>query len=134
MNDDDVIELGADGSFDIPSPEKPAPAMVAVSSSTRKASLAKPANIPAQEILGLVDAGEYKMFSNAGSKEVHLVINLEGFPNFTDVKVSCSDIVIGFQNEKSLKVSIADYNIDSSTVLATSWNHYLTFRFFKNSQ
>lgn len=131
MNDDDVLEIGADGTFDIPSPEKP---KVAPVSAPRKAASPKKSTIPAQEILQLVGAGEYKMFSSSESNEVHLVINLEGFSNYTDVKVSSSDIVISFQDDKSLRVNILDCSVDSSSVLATSWDHYLTFRFNKNTQ
>lgn len=134
MSDDDVIEIGADGAFDIPSPEKPVPAMVAAKT-TRKAAPVKPVGTTCLDILGLVGAGEYKVLSSEGSNdEFHLVINLEGSPNFSDVKVSSSDVVISFQNEKALKVNIADYNFDPNSVLATSWNHYLSFRFSKKIQ
>ena len=124
---DDVIEIGADGTFDIPSPEKPAVVL------SRSVEPSKAQTFDSQDILKLVGSGEYKLFGSSESNEMCLVINLEGYSMYTDVKVAVNEIVISFEDRKDLKVDLSDFDIDTGSVLATSWRHYLTFRLSKNS-
>ncbi|CAE7820181.1 unnamed protein product [Symbiodinium microadriaticum] len=128
MNDDDVIEVGADGAFDIPSPEKPPPVPTRTVISPAKAP-----TFVAQDILKTVGSGEYKLLGGSDSDEMYLVINLDGYSKYTDVKVAVNEIIINFQDAKPLKVNVSEYDIDTSTVNATSWQHYLTFRLAKNA-
>jgi hypothetical protein len=136
-NDDDVIEIGEDGSFDITTPPKKAtsatPPSASATSSQKKVDPLLTTTIPPEEILNLVPVGEYKVFSAPNSKETFLIIHLYEAEEPKQVRVVEHELMIDLKSH-SLSVDLKNLHIDESSIHTTSWQDFLTFRFFKVTQ
>lgn len=145
--DQEVIELGADGTFDISTPPKklepkqppqrftPKETLTPSSENlTSSASLSsQQPQIPAEEILNLVPVGEYKLFTSSGSKESFLILHLHEIEEPKDVRLVNHELLVELGTH-SLSLNVQDLNIDESSIHTTLWRDFLTFRFFKLSQ
>lgn len=142
VEDDDVIELGEDGTFDITLPKKTksnvnATKVVETKQTTPiirndKVEQTNP-NILPDELLNSVPIGEYKVFTSPNSKESFLIIHLQSSEVPKQVRLVNHEIKIEF-NEYSLSVDIKSLNIDESSIHTSSWRDFLSFRFLKLSQ
>jgi hypothetical protein len=135
-DDQDVIEIGADGAFDISTPPKKVETKQFKNSSSQIPSTSKKVSssqIPSEEILNLVPVGEYKVFTSPGSKESFLIIHLHEIEEPKQVRLVNHELLIEFGSH-SLSVDIKDLNVDESSIHTTLWRDFITFRFFKLTQ
>mmetsp|Transcript_1696 Transcript_1696/g.2674 ORF Transcript_1696/g.2674 Transcript_1696/m.2674 type:complete len:137 (+) Transcript_1696:70-480(+) len=135
--DDDVIEIGEDGAFDIPSPEKVAPKVqpAHVSSKVKvESSNVDTDTISSEQILETVPKGEYKVFSNEKSREVHIVLHLLNEEAPSDIKLLSNELRVSFSEAKSFVIDVSSLGVDPTSAHATHWKDFLSFRFAKRSQ
>jgi hypothetical protein len=131
--DQDVIELGADGAFDISTPPKKIETKQFKNTAQISSVNKTPYQIPSEEILNLVPVGEYKVFTSPGSKESFLIIHLHEIEEPKQVRLVNHELLIELEGH-SLSVDLKDLHIDESSIHTTLWRDYLTFRFFKLTQ
>jgi hypothetical protein len=130
-NDDDVIEIGEDGSFDITTPPKKLTPKITPTPSSSHSPPIK--SIPPEDILNLVPVGEYKIFSSPNSKEIFLIIHLHEAEEPQHVRLIDHELMIELKSH-NLTVDLKNLLIDESAIHTTSWQDFLTFRFFKLTQ
>lgn len=135
-NDDDVIELGEDGSFDISTPPKIKKIQQTLPTPPSSTSNSKINNIPSEEILNLVPEGEYKIFTTSLSKEIFLIIHLKSNEKPQKVYLKDDDdnnLIIEINEDYNLAIDLSNLHIDKTAIHSTLWQNYLTFRFFKQN-
>lgn len=139
-NEDDVIEIGEDGSFDISTPPKIIKQnKQQIKQSETQSTLKKNNNnnsnsILPEEILNLVPIGEYKIFTTPSSKELFLIIHLQSDEKPQKVYLKDENLlVIEIKDDYSLTVDLSSLHIDKTSIHSTIWQNFLTFRFFKQN-
>jgi hypothetical protein len=146
-SDDDVIELGADGTFDIPSPPKHSRHMVASKldhipkEETREeeeAAFVPPQISLSDEILQQIHPGEYRVYQSKTSapqqcQHKYIVVHLlSAQKKKPEVKAYESHITVSSAEDSSaLKIDISKLNVDVKTTHVQHWNDFLTIRFSK---
>ena len=141
-SDDDVIELGADGTFDIPSPPKNSRRDTAnkldqiTSEEDPAASFVPPQISLSDEILAKIQPGEYRVYQHKdkGSKkqQQHVVVVHLLASQKPEVKAYASHITVSCPDSTSaLKIDISKLNVDVSTTHVQHWNDFLTIRLSK---
>mmetsp|Transcript_37899 Transcript_37899/g.70608 ORF Transcript_37899/g.70608 Transcript_37899/m.70608 type:complete len:132 (-) Transcript_37899:361-756(-) len=128
-NDDDVIELGADGTFDIPSPPKNRPPVSSHLDSV------EPTFVPPQislsdEILQQIKPGEFRVYLNKSTKQTYIVVHLLSTQK-PEVKAYESYISVSCSDGQCLKIDISGLNVDVKTTHVQHWSDFLTIRFSK---
>lgn len=122
MMSDDIIELSEDGVFEVPSPRNAikAPRPQAVEEEEVYPVVASAAAVPAATItLDDVKEGEYKVFLDESSKQLHVVINLSKAEGDA-TKVEWKDRVLTVITSSGSKIPIDLGNIGANTARVSS--------------
>jgi hypothetical protein len=137
--DDDVIELGADGTFDIPSPPKNRPPAASKldfippasnTSTQEEAPFAPPQISLSDEMLQQIKPGEFRVYAQKASKQTYIVLHLLTADK-PEVKAYASHVTVSSAHAKCLKIDISKLDVDVKTTHVQHWNDFLTIRFSK---
>ena len=116
---DDIIELSEDGVFEVPSPRNavkaPQPQNIEDEEVYPIPSTAVPATISLEDIL----EGEYKVFLDEASKQLHVVINLSKTEGDA-TKVEWKDMVLTVITSTGSKIPISLGNIGANIARVSS--------------
>jgi hypothetical protein len=138
--DDDVIELGADGTFDIPSPPKHRPTAASqldfvppetvTATEPEKSSFTPPQISLTDEMLQQIKPGEFRVYFNKTTRQTYVVVHLLAAEK-PEVKVYESHLTVSSPDSKCLKIDVSKIDVDVKTTHVQHWNDFLTIRFSK---
>jgi hypothetical protein len=138
--DDDVIELGADGTFDIPSPPKHRPTAASqldfvppetvTATEPEKSSFTPPQISLTDEMLQQIKPGEFRVYFNKTTRQTYIVVHLLAAEK-PEVKVYESHLTVSSPDSKCLKIDVSKIDVDVKTTHVQHWNDFLTIRFSK---
>lgn len=144
--DDDVIELGPDGTFDIPSPKNSrqniSNKLDQIMSEKKEEEVEDPAAsfVPPQinlsdEVLAKIQPGEYRVYLHKGKtkqqQQYVIVVHLLSSQK-PEVKAYASHITISCsESPAALKIDISKLDVDVKTTHVQHWNDFLTIRLSK---
>jgi sarcosine oxidase gamma subunit len=145
MADDDVLELGADGTFEIPSPKKkpkPAPEPKVVtkvcnktddSAATTKApsvtvnkSEAVAVSTPKKSVLDDIGPGEFKVYRAKDNKALHVIVRVEEGQTAEKVEISENKLYIGIKGANKEIVVDLPQNVRPETASSKTYKDYVT--------
>lgn len=129
MDSSDIIEIGEDGTFEIPKPTKK-PVKMQTEIFIEKVKPNKEAEKELQQptsVLDSISSGEYKIFRSKSTGMVDVIVHLQEDENLKEVNVSQYAILIDLQGGKDLQIPLP-FQVASNTAESTMYQKYITIR------
>ena len=133
MESSDVIEIGEDGTFEIPISQSGKPPSSKADKLTLDRSqifsIAEPnqADLSVNNTFSLsaVGPGEYKVFRNKAAGTIYALIRLRDHELLSVLKISQNTILIDLDSNKQLVIPLP-CSVNSKTAISKSFDKYLT--------
>jgi hypothetical protein len=145
MADDEVLELGADGTFEIPSPVKKAKpvsvpkvvtkiddktddsgAKATVSSGNVKKDDVATVCTQKLSVLDDIGPGEFKIYQAKDKKTLHVIVRLEDGQTTEKVEISENKLYIGIKGASKEIVVELPQNVRPDTASSQTYKDYVT--------
>ena len=129
MESSDVIEIGEDGTFEIPMTRAAKPTTDSIN--VEKAKFSLPEVIMVEQdtrqpsVLDIIGAGEYKVFRNKSTTTIYVLVCLHDNESMKAVSVSQNAVLINLEGEKQLEIPLPS-PVNASTAISKVFKKYVT--------
>mmetsp|Transcript_5337 Transcript_5337/g.5500 ORF Transcript_5337/g.5500 Transcript_5337/m.5500 type:complete len:138 (+) Transcript_5337:216-629(+) len=131
MDDSDVIEIGEEGAFDIPTTKSYSNGGDRLEESSfnhlTSGITSDQYEIGVQrEILSDMKEGQYKVFRKPNASNITVVIKLKESAQVSQLLVGMKHIEVKTNHSTTMRVDLPNFDIDFQTASASSWNEFLS--------
>ena len=119
---EDIIEIGEDGTFEIPTTQAAKPAE---SVHVEKAKFLIEKEQVQPSVLDIIGAGEFKVFRNQSTSTIYVLVCLQDNEAMKTVSVSQNAVRIELEDNKELVIALPS-PVNASTAKSTVFKKYLT--------
>ena len=129
MESSDVIEIGEDGTFEIPMTRAAKPTTDSIN--VEKAKFSLPEVIMVEQdtrqpsVLDIIGAGEYKVFRNKSTTTIYVLVCLHDNESMKAVSVSQNAVLINLEGEKQLEIPLPS-PVNASSAISKVFKKYVT--------
>ena len=129
MESSDVIEIGEDGTFEIPMTRAAKPTTDSIN--VEKAKFSLPEVIMVEQdtrqpsVLDIIGAGEYKVFRKKSTTTIYVLVCLHDNESMKAVSVSQNAVLINLEGEKQLEIPLPS-PVNASSAISKVFKKYVT--------